>query len=89
MNIGMLWFDNDNNSDLPTKVNRAANYYHGKYGIHPNLCFIHPSMATILGTEKSQPKQITSGNIEIRLTKSVLPHHFWIGVDEKNAELVR
>ena len=83
MNVGMLWFDNDNKSDLPAKVNRAANYYHGKYGVHPNLCFVHPSMANYIKPDKPEPKSIKSGDIEVRLTKSVLPHHFWIGVHKQ------
>jgi hypothetical protein len=80
MNVGMLWFDNDNNSDLPTKVTRAATYYHGKYGVHPNICFVHPSMAAKLDADKQKTKLIKSGEIEVRLTKTVLPHHFWIGI---------
>ena len=83
MNVGMLWFDNDNKSDLPAKVNRAATYYHGKYGVHPNLCFVHPSMANISKADKPDPKSIKSGDVEVRLTKSVLPHHFWIGVHQQ------
>ena len=42
MDIGMLWFDNDKNCDLDAKVERAATYYHKKYGQSPNLCFVHP-----------------------------------------------
>jgi hypothetical protein len=80
MKIGMLWFDNDTNSDLPAKVERAANYYQGKYGQHPNICFVHPSMAPIDQESKSNNQSIHAGDIEVRLTKSVLPHHFWIGV---------
>ena len=83
MNVGMLWFDNDNKSDLPAKVNRAATYYHGKYGVHPNLCFVHPSMANIVKPDNSEPKSINSGDVEVRLTKSVLPHHSWIGVHKQ------
>jgi len=81
MNIGMLWFDNDNKSDLATKIEKAANYYHSKYGKAPNLCLVHP---------------ITLGNtswtggvgIEVRTTRSVLPNHFWLGVNN-NGSLVK
>jgi hypothetical protein len=89
MNVGMLWFDNDSNSDLTNKVSRAANYYHGKYGIHPNLCFINPCMATKPDSETTEPQKIIAANVEIRLTKSVLPHHFWIGVHDTEGDLVR
>ena len=73
MNIGMLWFDNDNKSDLTTKIQRAANYYHSKYGKAPNLCLINPrTLGDTLWT---------GANIEVRTTRSVLPNHFWLGVN--------
>ena len=84
MNIGMLWFDNDTKSDLLTKVSRAASYYQNKYGKQPNICFVHPSMAQT----KSEDQAIKTGKIEIRLTKSVRPHHFWIGIQSLNGVAV-
>lgn len=84
MDIGMLWFDNDSSSDLNTKVSRAANYYAGKYGDRPNLCFIHPSMTLKEAEIDSAEDRFTAGGIEVRLTKSVLPHHFWIGTRVQN-----
>ena len=88
MNVGMLWFDNDSNTDLPTKVTRAANYYVGKYGDHPNLCFIHPSMAKKEQETTFEAQKFCAGSIEVRLTKTVLPHHFWIGVQVENGKPV-
>ena len=32
MDIGMLWFDNDKKSSIPSKVEKAARYYQKKYG---------------------------------------------------------
>ena len=82
MNIGMLWFDNDTQSDLNQKIQRAASYYQQKYGKQPDLCYVHPSMALAIqdGTPGTKP-----GNIEVKTTKSVLPNHFWIGIDGKNS----
>ena len=73
MNIGMLWFDNDNKADLATKIQRAVNYYHTKYGKTPNICLVHPRT---LGDDPL----IRSG-IEVKATRSVLPNHFWLGVN--------
>ncbi len=75
MDIGMLWFDNDKKSDLVSKVNRAASYYRSKYGEEPNLCFVHPSM---LAEEKAE-----AGQIAVCSNSSVLPNHFWIGVQQQ------
>lgn len=73
MNVGMLWFDNDPKTDLAVKIARAADYYCKKYGQSPNLCFVHPNMLGGL------PWQ--GNGIEVRTTRSVLPNHFWLGVN--------
>jgi hypothetical protein len=44
MNVGMLWYDNDPRTALTVKIDRAADYYHKKYGLAPDLCLVHPSM---------------------------------------------
>ncbi len=73
MNIGMLWFDNDPQRDLTAKVRRAADYYRQKYGATPNVCFVHPSM---LNGQKPE-----AGLVAIKTNGSVLPNHFWIGIN--------
>ena len=67
MDIGMPWFDNDTKTDLETKVHRAADYYHNKYGRTPNICFVNPSTSGI-DTYKNN-------GIELRTTLN----NFWIG----------
>ena len=74
MTIGMLWFDNDPKTDLPTKITQAAVYYQKKYGAKPDLCFVHPSM---IGEDAPR-----SSGIEIRPNRMVLPNHIWIGLHE-------
>ena len=92
MNIGMLWFDNDPKAELTTKVERAAVYYLNKYGKSPNLCFVHPTMLRSVpvesenGTSSDSGRQspaegVKKGAIELRTSRSVLPNHFWIGVN--------
>lgn len=88
MNIGMLWFDNDPKAEFPTKVERAAAYYRGKYGKVPTVCFVHPSMlpeAVIAenGDGNVEKTGYSAAGVEIRSTYSVLPNHFWIGVNGK------
>jgi hypothetical protein len=84
MNIGMLWFDNDPKDGLSAKIERAAAYYQNKYGRTPTLCFVHPSMlATAPASQNTGApgESIKSAGIEVRPTRSVLPNHFWIGVN--------
>jgi hypothetical protein len=82
----MLWFDNDSQVDLNAKINRAARYYNEKYGRKPNLCFVHPSMTgkPQEAPERSESLALRSGDIEVRVTRSVLPNHFWIGMNNLN-----
>lgn len=77
MEIGMLWFDNDKAADLKTKVSKAASYYSHKYGQAPNICFVHPSMLANV--------EWHNNGIELRTNQSVLPNHFWLGVQQKAA----
>lgn len=74
MNTGMLWFDNDPQTELKTKVTKAASYYKKKYGKAPTLCFVHPNMV--------KKKKSSQGKIKIRTTVTILPNHIWIGNDQ-------
>lgn len=90
MDVGMLWFDNDTHTDLPSKIENAAEYYLNKYGIRPNVCFIHPCMTPsdlITQTVISNPQEeksstlFNTGSIEVRTSISMLPNHLWIGIN--------
>jgi hypothetical protein len=92
MNVGMLWFDNDPKSNLDLKIERAASYYRTKYGRSPTICFVHPTMLGIAklssaptennGRENPDlQKTISACGVEVRSNQSVLPNHFWIGVN--------
>ena len=87
MNIGMLWFDNDPKTDLQQRVERAANYYARKYGKHPNLCFVHPTMlpqkAATASNQEPSTNPLKAGKVEVRPSTSLLPNHFWIGIERK------
>lgn len=91
MNIGMLWFDNDPKATLDAKIDRAARYYHEKYGKTPTLCFVNPKMLANGNksgdqtekdrTDETQSKRFAGCGVEIRPNPSVLPNHLWIGVN--------
>ncbi len=88
MNVGMLWFDNDPRTALEGKVARAADYYRAKYGRPPTLCFVHPSMlpATSAPAETvpqagSETPRLVANGVEVRSNRSVMPNHFWIGIN--------
>jgi len=93
MDIGMLWFDNDNKSDLQLKIERAAAYYRNKYGKTPNLCFVHPCMIPKVPGEslpndtssEADNHRINSQGVEIRTSNTMLPNHFWIGINRQES----
>jgi hypothetical protein len=74
MDIGMLWFDDSPNS-LNEKVVEAVGFYNKKYGREPTLCLVNPSML--------EADEGVIAGIQVRRARSVLPGHFWIGVEEK------
>jgi hypothetical protein len=75
MRIGMLWFDDSQERDLVTKIDRAARHYEAKYGLRPSLCYVHPS--SLLGKGLAVP------GIDVKGTNVVLPNHFWLGRSEE------
>jgi hypothetical protein len=73
MDIGMLWYCENNKLTLEEKVQRAAAYYRDKYGQAPNLCYVHPSMA----------KDGAQASIEVRTSRSIQTNHLWLGVNRE------
>ena len=68
----LLWFD-DSDKSLEDKVKQAAARYRRKHGKPPTLCLVH----TATFDDIAQVKHTVG--IEIRVGRSVLPDHFWIG----------
>lgn len=70
MRLGLMWadFSKDN---FAVKCNRAIKYYTEKYGMRPTAIQVNPKTA------------ITDiPGIAIVQSRSILPHHFWIGLTE-------
>jgi len=76
MRTGMLWFDNSPRS-LKDKVEDASMFYREKYGQVPTICFVNPATLNNGGGR--------SNGIEVREARTVMPDHFWIGVDQKDS----
>lgn len=73
MDVGMLWFDDTPGRALTVMVQGAMDHYTDKFGSPPDVCFVHPSALT---GERS-----LDDPIKILIATDVLPHHFWLGVD--------
>lgn len=72
MKTGMLWLDADARRTLDEKVERAVEYYRQKYGTTPDLCLVN----TTTFTEEER----NIGVVKVQRTRTVLPHHFWVGL---------
>jgi hypothetical protein len=90
MREGLLWYDNDPKKALPAKVAEAAQAYQRKFGrrppvrlavrsgtgavLHGDACYVAPETSTR-----------DAHKVSLRLVPSPLvrPHHFWVGVDER------
>ncbi len=78
MQIGLLWYDDNTARSLKQKVARAAARYHQKHGQVPNICYVHPT-ALLNGS-------VNVGPVAVNGKQSVLPHHFWIGLQKPTEE---
>lgn len=78
MKTGLLWYDGDTGRDLTAKVARAAAHYQQKYGHAPRVCFVNPTEI------KGDGASLHVAGIEVLASKTVLPHHFWLGVKEED-----
>ncbi len=76
MEIGLLWYDNDPKVALEEKVRRAAGRYAEKFGQRATLCVLNPAT---LGSAAGEVA-VEGGVVKLAASRSVLPHHFWIGV---------
>ncbi len=72
METGMLWCDEDSRTDLSTKIGRAAAYYMDKFGLRPNVCYVHPSQMP--AQRRRRDGILVMANSHLR------PGHLWLGV---------
>lgn len=75
---GLLWFDDDPVRTVGDKVGRAVLRYQQKYGHKPDVCYVHPAHLN-----ESAPNV---AEVKVLPAKSVLPHHFWLGIESKSEQ---
>lgn len=71
MKIGMLWFDNSQDP-LPQKINRAIQHYNQT----------RPTPATcVFMNDKQYPQLPEIPGLALKTSRSILPNHYWVGVE--------
>lgn len=81
MHTGLMWFDNDPQTELAVKIRKASDYYSKKFGRRPDICLVNPSM---LDDQEVETVGERDQQITVRPYRPVLPGHLWIGVEEEN-----
>jgi len=74
------WFDDNPARTLADKIDRAVWRYQQKYHCCPDVVYVHPSA---LLDKKAIER---ADGIKVLPAKSVLPHHFWLGVEDKSKD---
>ena len=77
MNEGLLWYDDDPGRGLADKVARAVGRYRQKFGVSPDVVYVHPS--TLDGSSEARKMD----GVRMVSRPSVLRHHFWIGQEKE------
>ncbi len=83
MQTGLLWYDNDPGRGLAAKVEEAALRYREKFGNLPNTCYVNQAELT----EQSLAVSLAGrpGALRVLPARNILPHHFWVGIEESPA----
>ena len=69
MREGLLWYDASNRS-VVQKIDEAARRYQERFGRAANCCHVRSADG------------IQHPTLHVVANPTILPHHFWIGVDE-------
>lgn len=71
---GLLWFNDSQTLSTADKISRAAARYLQKYGHKPDVCYVHPA-------HLHEGEMSLADGVKVLAAKSVLPNHFWLGVE--------
>jgi hypothetical protein len=80
---GLLWFDDNPTRPVTDKIERAVQRYQQKYGHNPDVCYVHESEIRM---QLKEGDLRLAEDVKVVPAKSVLPHHFWLGIQSQPAE---
>ncbi len=80
MQTGLLWFDNDPQRGLTSKIEDAAKRSREKFGAAPDTCYVSQ-----VEWEKHAAAGGAGSGLRVVPARNILPHHFWVGVEESAA----
>ncbi len=80
MRSGLLWYDKS--KPLVETIQDATKRYCEKYGVSPNVCYVHPAQfAAAFKTETGfrVPPEL---NLTVLPKKTIVENYVWLGVAE-------
>jgi hypothetical protein len=83
MREGLLWYDDNPGRDLAEKIGPAVRRYRKKFGVAPNVCYVHASTLAAASEPGGNGHEREVGGVLVASLPSVLRHHFWLGREEK------
>jgi hypothetical protein len=75
MRIGLMWYNGNLKQSFAEKCAGAIAFYTAKYNHAPTEIWVHPATAIPEGINQEIP------NVAIRTSRSILPNHFWVGLE--------
>ncbi len=82
MEIGLLWYD-DTQVEFAAKVQQVVQRYEEKFGKAPNRCYVNPA------SMPGEVKKFSLNGIRILTSPTILPDHFWVGVEGRKRNVTR
>ena len=76
---GLLWFDDTPTRATSDKIAHAVARYRQKYGHAPDVCYVHPA-------HLNEGEVSLADGVKVLAAKSVLPNHFWLGIQASPGE---
>lgn len=67
----LVWYDPDTQHSIVEKIHDALAAYGRRFGAAPNLVLVSADDTAVLA------------GVEVRSTRTVQPHHFWVGSTEE------
>ncbi len=83
MKEGLLWYDDNPRRDLAAKIGPAVRRYRKKFGVAPNVCYVHVSTLAAASEPGGNGHEREVDGVLVASLPSVLRHHFWVGREEK------
>jgi hypothetical protein len=81
MEIGWMWFDNDEERTLEEKIQLAVQHYREKFGNAPNTCFVNKNLLA--------EDEMLCGRVRVVAACNIMPNYFWLGIADKPKKLKR